>query len=90
MAWQCYRCDLKVADGCCEECGRREEECQECGVEERVSVVRLRQLQPVARLCAWCAADEIGRPYGTCTDCRGARDSDGTCACKPPRPKERS
>lgn len=50
-----------------------ERECSVCGSESRV----------VNGLCAWCRADENDRPFGTCPSCGGARDRDGTCACRP-------
>jgi hypothetical protein len=50
-----------------------EAECGTCGVEERVT----------DGLCAWCQADQDGRPNGGCQDCLGAKAKDGTCACRP-------
>ena len=51
-------------------------ECRTCGCEQRVD--------PTTKLCSWCRADAAGRPYGSCDECRGARDRDLSCACEPP------
>lgn len=48
--------------------------CHLCGVEKRVE----------KGLCAWCRADKNDRPWGSCLSCKGAKDQDGTCACRPP------
>lgn len=45
--------------------------CRDCGCEDH------------GDQCPWCRADEMGRPWGTCRFCLGAKASNGTCACYP-------